>query len=195
MRTGAKALGLLLLAAVAAAPAVAGAFVVERVVATVGDQPILLSELQSRARPFLRQVMLKVPPGAHQTAAQSQVMKDLLDKMVDESLEARAAAEAHVTVAETEVRAALATIAASQGLTVRRLFAEAEARSGLCEEEYHDEIARQLLEGKMLELRVKGRVRAIREEVRGRQLFERMEREKRKWLDELRAKAHVTVRL
>jgi peptidyl-prolyl cis-trans isomerase SurA len=195
MRTGAKVLGLLLLAAVAVAPAAAGAFVVERVVATVGDQPILLSELQSRARPFLRQVILKVPPGAHQTAAQSQVMKDLLEKMVDESLEARAAADAHVTVNETEVRAALATIAASQGLTVRQLFAEADARSGLREEEYHDEIARQLLEGKLLELRVKGRVRASRGELRGRQLFDRMEREKKKWLDELRAKAHVTVRL
>ena len=79
----------------AAAPR-ADAVVVERIVAVIGDKPILLSELRARARPFLLQIVATVPAGAQQAAAQSQVLKDLLEKMVDEELEAQAAARASI---------------------------------------------------------------------------------------------------
>lgn len=177
MRTGAQLLGLLFLAAAAVAPAPARAVVVERVVAIVGDRPILLSELRTRARPFLLQIQLKVPPGAHQTAAESQVLKDLIDKMVDEQLESQAADKAHIQISEGEVNNAFANIAAAQNLTLPQLFRDAQARSGLTEQEYHDEIQRQLLEGKMLQLRVKGRVRVTEEDVKA--IFERTVRDEK----------------
>jgi peptidyl-prolyl cis-trans isomerase SurA len=41
----------------------AGAVVVERVVAVVGDRPILQSELRARAKPYLIQIARKMPPG------------------------------------------------------------------------------------------------------------------------------------
>jgi peptidyl-prolyl cis-trans isomerase SurA len=98
--------------------------------------------------------------------------------MVDEELAQQAADKAHVSVSETEIDNAFTNIAASQSLTVSQLFKEAEARSGLTEQEYRDEIRRQILEGKMLQLRVQGKVRVTEEDLKG--TYERTLRDERK---------------
>ena len=164
-------------ASIAFAPP-AEAVVVERVVAVVGDRPILLSQLRTRAKPFLRQIQQRVPTGAQQAAAESQVLKDLVEKMVDEELEAQAAEKAKITVTAEEVDNAFRNVAASQRITVAALFREALTKSGLSEQDYREEIRRQLLEGKMLQLRVKGRVRITEEDVKA--MFEKVKREERK---------------
>lgn len=168
----------LLAAAAFAAAAPAHAVVVERVVAVVGDRPILLSDLRTRARPFLLQIAAKVPPGPQQAAAESQVMKELIQKMVDEELESQAAERAHVNVTSEEVDNALRNIAQVQNLAVPDLVREAARQSGLTEQDYRDEIRRQILEGKMLQLRVKGRVRLTEEDVRG--MYDKTLRDERK---------------
>jgi peptidyl-prolyl cis-trans isomerase SurA len=155
----------------------AGAVVVERVVAVIGDRPILLSELRARAKPFLVEIAKKMPPGPQQAAAESQVFKELLEKMIDDELEGQAADKSKITVTADEVDAALRNIAGAQGLAVPDLVRNA-ARSGLTEQDYRDELRRQLLEGKMLQLRVKGRVRITEEDVKA--IFERTVREERK---------------
>lgn len=159
----------------------ADAIVVEKIVAIVGDKPILLSELRSRAKPFLVQILQNVPAGAQQAAAQSQLLKDLLDKMVNEELESQAAARSNITVSSQEIESAFENIAASQGLTKEKLFQEAHAKNGLSEQDYRDEMRRQIIEGKMLQLRVKGRVRITEEDVKT--MFERVVREERKLRD------------
>ncbi len=164
----------------AAAPR-ADAVVVERIVAVIGDKPILLSELRARARPFLLQIVATVPAGAQQAAAQSQVLKDLLEKMVDEELEAQAAARASITVTGQEIDNAFENIAASQGVTKEALFKAARARNGLTDQDYRDEMRRQILEGKMIQLRVKGRVRITEEDVKT--MYDRVVREERKLRD------------
>lgn len=156
----------------------AHAVVVERVVAVVGDRPILLSELRRRAKPFLLQVQLKVPPGPQQAAAESQVLKELIEKVIDEELEVQAADKAKIVVGSDEVDAAIRNVAQMQGLTVPELVREARNRSGMSEIDYRDEIRRQILEGKMLQLRVKGRVRITEEDVKG--IYERTLKEERK---------------
>ncbi|MDI3282371.1 peptidylprolyl isomerase [Polyangium sp. 15x6] len=173
------ALGLVLAAALAQQPA--EAIVVERIVAVVGDDPIMLSELRARAKPSLLQVQLRVRPGAEQAAAESQVFKDTLEVMIDQRLEAQAAERAGITVTPDEVENAFRNIANAQGLTTTEMFREAKARLGLSEQEYRDEIRRQILEGKMLQLRVKGRVRITEDDVKA--MYERTLREERKRRD------------
>jgi peptidyl-prolyl cis-trans isomerase SurA len=158
-------------------PRTAGAVVVERVVAVIGDRPILLSELRTRARPFLVEIARKMPPGPQQAAAESQIFKDLLERMIDDELEGQAADKAHLSVTSDEIDGALRNIAGAQGLTVPELVRNAQ-RSGLAEQDYRDELRRQLLEGKMLQLRVKGRVRITEEDVKA--MYERTLREERK---------------
>jgi peptidyl-prolyl cis-trans isomerase SurA len=153
------------------------ASVVERVVAVIGDRPILLSELRARARPFLVEIAKKVPAGPAQTAAESQVFKELLEKMIDDELEGQAADKAKVTVTAEEIDNALRNIAASQNKPLADLMRDA-LRSGLSEQDYRDELRRQLLEGKMLQLRVKGRIRITEEDVKA--MFERTVRDERR---------------
>lgn len=143
----------------------ARATVVERVVAVIGERAILLSDLRQRARPFMAKIYDQVPPGARRTAALSQLYKALLQRMIDEKLEQRAANRAHIIVSPQEVDKALARIAAQNGIGVERLVREAEA-SGLTESQYRSEVRHQVLEAKLLNLRLQGRIRVTPGDVR-----------------------------
>ncbi len=169
--------GLTLAAALSLSPP-AEAVVVERVVAIIGDKAVFLSDLRERGRPFLMVIQQKVPPGAQQAAAESQMFKELIEKIVDEELEAQAAQKANITVTAEEIDNAFRNIAAAQGTTVAALYKEAATKNGLSQQDYRDEIKRQLLEGKMLQLRVKGRVRITEEDVKA--MFDRTVREERR---------------
>jgi peptidyl-prolyl cis-trans isomerase SurA len=162
-------------------PATAHAVVVERIVAVVGDRPILLSELRQRARPFLAQILQKVPPGAQQAAAESQMFKELIERMVEEELEAQAADRARISVTAEEIDNAFRNIAAAQNKSVAKIFDDARTTSGLSDQDYRDEIRRQILEGKMLQLRVKGRLRLTEDDVRA--TFDKVVREERHRLE------------
>jgi len=170
------AAGLVIAGALAAPPA--DAIVIERVVAVIGDRPILLSELRHRARPFIAQVQTKVPPGAQQAAAESQVLRELIEKMVEEELISQAAEKSNIQVTSEEIESAFRNIAGSQQMSVAELIRLARTSSGLSEQEYRDEIRRQLLEGKMLQLRVKGRVRITEQDVQT--AYDRAVREERR---------------
>ena len=164
-------------AALSCAPRPARAAIVERVVAVIGDRPILLSELRKRAKPFLLQIASRLPPGPQQAAAETQVLKELIEKMIDDELEGQAADKGKVSVTADEIDAALRNIATAQSMTIPELVKSA-SRSGLTEQDYRDELRRQILEGKMLQLRVKGRVRITDEDVKA--MYERTLREERK---------------
>jgi peptidyl-prolyl cis-trans isomerase SurA len=155
-----------LLALAIAPPRTANAVVVEKVVAVVGDEAILLSDLQVRAQPFLRQIAQHMPPGPQRTAAESQMYKDLLNKLVEEELEAQAAKQSKTVVTPDDLDKALQSIAEQQGMTLSQLFEITEQKTGLSEQEYRAEIGRQVLEGKLLNLRVRGRIHITEEELK-----------------------------
>ena len=144
---------------------VARATVVERIVATVGERAILLSDLKRRAEPFMLQVQHTVPVGAQRSAAISQVYKAVLQKIVDEELLEKAAAQAKITITPAEIDEGLKRVAAQNKLTVEQVVSEAE-RAGLKESEYREELRRQLLEAKLLMVRLQGRIRLTEEDVR-----------------------------
>lgn len=152
-------------AAVLMTTGLAGATVVERVVAVVGERAILLSDLRQRARPFLVRIEQQGLAGAQRAAATSQVYAQLLERMVNEELEQRAANHANITVTAQEVEDALGRVAAENGVTVERVVQEA-MQSGLSERQYRQEIRRQLLEAKLLNLRVQGRLRVTEDDLR-----------------------------
>jgi peptidyl-prolyl cis-trans isomerase SurA len=155
--------GVALSAALLSSPA--QATVVERVVAVIGDRAILLSDLKSRAQPFLIQVTQGVQPGAQRSAAISQVYKGVLDKIVDEELEERAAIQAKITVTSKEIDEAIARVAAQNQIPVQKLLSEA-ARTGVTEQQYRDELRRQLLQAKLVNVRLQGRIRVTDEDLK-----------------------------
>jgi peptidyl-prolyl cis-trans isomerase SurA len=166
---------LLLVAAVCLAPA-ARATVVERIVATVGERAILLSDLKRRAEPFMLQIQQSVPAGAQRNAALSQVYKAVLQKIVDEELLEKAAAQAKVSITPTEIDEALKRVAGQNKLTVEQVLSEAE-RAGLPESKYREELRRQLLEAKLLNVRLQGRIRITEDDLRS--AYRKLELEER----------------
>jgi peptidyl-prolyl cis-trans isomerase SurA len=157
--------GLAAAASLASSPTVGRASIIERVVAVVGERPILLSELRHRARPFQYRVLATTQGAAQQAAAESEMYRDLLNRMIDDRLEEQAADKAHLAVSSDDVDAALRNIANAARISVRDLVGEAK-KQGLSEQDYRDEIRRQLLEGKLVQLRVRGRVRVTEEDAK-----------------------------
>ena len=131
----------------------------------IGDRAILLTDLKSRAQPFLVQVTQGVPPGAQRNAAISQVYKGVLDKIVDEELEERAAIQAKITISSKEIDEAIARVAQQNQLTPQKLLAEA-ARTGITEQQYRDELRRQLLQAKLVNVRLQGRIRVTDDDLK-----------------------------
>lgn len=167
--------GSALLAAVLATSA-ARATVVERIVATVGERAILLSDLRRRAEPFMLQVQQSVPVGPQRNAAISQVYKAVLQKIVDEELMEKAASQAKVTITPTEIDEALKRVAQQNKLTVEQVLSEA-AHAGMPESKYREELRRQLLEAKLLNVRLQGRIRITEEDLRA--AYQKIEAEER----------------
>lgn len=160
------------------APA-AEAVVIERVVAVVGDRAIWLSELRQRVRPYLLEIQARVPTEAQRAAAESEVMRQMLNRMVEDQLQAQAAIKMQVRVDVQEVDTAIARLAQSQDMTVQQLYADVQ-RSGVTAQEYRLEIRRQLLEGKLLDMRVKGQVRITEEDLLA--MYNRLQRDERRTL-------------
>ncbi len=139
----------------------AHATIVERVVAVVGERPILLSELRRRAKPFLRTL---TGSASARAGAQSKLFTEMLERMIDEELVRRAASRAQLTVSKAEVDAAVERVAKGNGVDMDTLIAEVE-RSGVTLSDYRRELRSQLLDAKVMQLRLQGRVRVSEDEL------------------------------
>ncbi len=139
-------------------PPVAQAAIVERIVAIVGSQAILLTEIRERALPLLVRIYGTIPEGSQRTQALSQVYSAVLERMVNEELEARAAKNSGISITSTEVEEALARVSSQNNMSVNQILGEAK-RSGLTEKAYRGELRRQLLQAKMTQLRLTGRIK------------------------------------
>lgn len=144
--------------AILARPAPAEGAIVERVVAVIGERPVLLSELRHRARPLLARIASQGVSSAQAAAMENEAYRELLNRMIDERLEEQQADKARLTITPEEIDAGIRQVAQQANLQPKDLLAEAR-RSGLTEQDYRDEIRRQVLEGKLLNLRVRSRVR------------------------------------
>src|SRR5262245_35863023 len=156
-----------------------GATVIERIVAVVGEQAILLSELRDRAQPFLRRMEQQPADAAQRAAATSELYRRLVQRLVEEELEQKAANRSNITVTPREIDDALGRIAQQNGVAVQRIIDEA-LNSGMTEQTYRQELRRQLLETKLLNLRLQGRMRITDDDVRG--AYQRLVLEERKQL-------------
>jgi peptidyl-prolyl cis-trans isomerase SurA len=179
-------LGALLLVAPAAQ-----AVPLDRVVAVVDDTPIFLSDLRARARPHLLQIEASKPPDATKRAAmESQLYRDLLQRLIDEALVARAASAAHLSVDRSEVDRAIEAVAQRAQLTRERLLEEAK-KQGFEPDDYRAEVSRQILEGKWLHMKSTKPPAGVDDATAAKHY----ETERKRLLEELRTKTFVDVRL
>jgi peptidyl-prolyl cis-trans isomerase SurA len=142
----------------------ARATIVERVVAVIGERPVLWTELLHRAAATRVQIRMQARDPNVISAQEQEMYKELLEHMIDERLEEQQADRAHIHVTPEEIDRAVTNIATqaqqTQGRPVTAADVLAEVhRRGLSEQDFRDEIRRQILEGKLIELRVRSRVR------------------------------------
>lgn len=143
----------------------AKAVLVERIVAVVGDQAILQTDLMARAAPYMARIQQELATESQRAASTTQLKKSLLGQLIDEELIARAARKARVVVTDREVDQALVRVAQQNGITMERLLGEI-AAAGLTEAKYREELRRQILDARVLSMRVATRVQVREEDLR-----------------------------
>lgn len=161
----------------------ARAEIVERVVAVVNDEPILLSDLRRRAVPLLPQVMTQASNEMERVARLEQLYKELLDHLIEEQLYRQAAKKRGVRVTDADVQRAIGNVQRQTGLQ-GDAFWQAVQEQGLSEAQYRKDLRRQLLRMKVLNERARGRVNISEQDVR-----EKYEERLRKANRELRFRA------
>jgi peptidyl-prolyl cis-trans isomerase SurA len=139
----------------------------------------LLSDLRDRARPILIQLYERIPAGPQRAAAESKILSELIERIVDEELEALVAARDSVRVSAEEVDKAMRNIARASGMPLAKLMENIHKDTGMTEVEYRQEIRRQVLEGKLLQRMVQNQ-RVTEKELR--EIYERVVRQERRIL-------------
>lgn len=144
------------------APVLAGT-VVDRVVAVVNDEVILLSEVDQMAGPTYREpVDLSTLEGRRKFDAHR---RKVLDSLIEKQLIAQKAKEMKIQVTMDEVRRAVEEVKKNNGLDDAQ-FKEALRQQGFSMDGYQKQLRQQLLELKVINQEVRSRISIADEEVR-----------------------------
>lgn len=144
----------------------ANADIVERVVATVNDRAIFLSDLRKRAVPFLPQIA-ESGTETERAARLKELYQELLNFLIEEELLKQVAADDGTLVTDADVEQAIVNIRTGNGLTEEE-FLEAVRTQGFTEDSYRRDLKKQLLRYKVINERVRSRVKITEDEVRRR---------------------------
>lgn len=159
-------LGAALLLTAAQAPAAAdpsAGEVIERIVAIVNGEVLLLSELRTRAAPFLTRVMQA--PEMQRMALLQQLYGELLTQLIDERLLEQEARKLSISVLSSDVERAIENVQRQNGLNDAD-FWEAVSGQGFSPEQYKADVRRQLLRLKVINQKVRSRINVTEEDVR-----------------------------
>jgi peptidyl-prolyl cis-trans isomerase SurA len=184
-----RVFALALTLAVTAEPA--QATIVERVVAVVGERPVLWTELLHRAAATRVQIRLQTRDPNVISVQEQEMYKELLERMIEDRLEEQQAERAHIRVTPEQIDRGIANLAAraeqanGHPVSAEDVLSEVRKR-GLTEQDFRDEIRRQILEAQLIELRVRPRVRVTEQDARA--YYQR-------WAADMRAQHLVDVRL
>jgi peptidyl-prolyl cis-trans isomerase SurA len=152
-----------LLAAARATPAHAEP--IERVVAVVNDEAVLLSDLRRRAAPYLEHALRGVTAETDQKARIKDLYKTLAQQLIDEELIEQTARKMTISTSSLEVDQAIDNVRRQSQLEEPQ-FWEAVKAQGFTEKQYRDDVRKQLLRLKVINQRVRSRVNISEQTVR-----------------------------
>lgn len=151
------------LALLAAAPAQAR--IVERIVAVVNEEILLLSDLEDRLRPLIPQLQ-QIPDQVAREQKLQELKRQMLGMMVDEELIRQEASKLKLDVSEKDLELAIKDVMRKNNLT-REQLDDALRQEGKSIESYKSQILRpQILRLRVLNVQVRSRVSVSDEEVR-----------------------------
>jgi peptidyl-prolyl cis-trans isomerase SurA len=139
--------------------------VIERIVAVVNGDPLLLSELRTRAAPFLARVMQA--PEMQRMALMQQLYGDLLTQLIDERLLEQESRKLSISITSTDVERAITNVQRQSGLKDAE-FWDAVRGQGFQPEQYKSDVRRQLVRLKVINQKVRSRINITEDDVRRR---------------------------
>jgi parvulin-like peptidyl-prolyl isomerase len=137
--------------------------IIERIVAVVGNDIILLSDLET-ALDQLVQAQMQAGQVIGE-AKKALLRREVLDTLISEKLIEQEIAKLHVDVTDEEVDRVVDNMMAANNLDKKR-FKQALAQQGLSLPEYREGIKKQLLKVKIIQLKVKNRVHISDQDVK-----------------------------
>ncbi len=159
--TRSLALALLLLAVPAQ-----GAELIDRVVAVVNKEPILLSDLDETLE-MVEDYELRGLEGDALVARRAELERELIDLLIGQELMEQAMDEGDLQVTDRDVEMAVADIARGNGLTVERLWEEVE-KQGLDLDTYRADVKKQVRQQRFIQMNIMPRIDISEEDVRNR---------------------------
>jgi len=151
---------------VALTASTAGADVIERVVGTVNNEAIFLSDLRKRAVPFLPRVA-EASTETERMSRLKELYDELLTYLVDEQLIRQLATSSGIRVTDADVDNAIENLRMQNNMTEEQ-FQQALDKQGFTTRQYRQDLKRQLVRLKVMNERVRSRVNVTEEEVRAR---------------------------
>ena len=146
----------LLVAVLLALPLWARAHVVEKIVAVVGGDIILKSEMEERARPFLGEAERESDPKIKEKKRQT-ILREVLERMIDEQLILQQASDLKVTVTQDDIDKAVEDIRRQNNINQEQLV-EALKEQGMTLPGYRQDLKRQITRLKVISIAVRSRV-------------------------------------
>lgn len=145
----------------------ARAEIVERVVAVVNDDAIFLSDLRTKAAPFLERAMSAPNERARQAAIEA-VYEQVLEVLINQRLILQAAEDDDITVSTSDVDDAIETMEEESGLSGDDFWDAVAAQGFASREAFRRDIREQLLQYRVLNARVRSRVNITEDDVHAR---------------------------
>jgi parvulin-like peptidyl-prolyl isomerase len=149
---------------VGAGAGAAGAHVVERIVAVIGTDVILQSELDERARPYLGEAERETDPKIREKK-KTTITREVLERMIDEQLIVQQAADLKVTVTSEDVDKGVEEVKHQNNINTEQ-FLSALKEQGMTLASYRQDLKRQITRLKVVGIAVRSRVTVSDDDVK-----------------------------
>lgn len=158
-------IGMGVLVFTATATASAASEVLDRIVAVVNEDIILLSELEERMEPYAQRIRQQGFDQDRERQMLFNVREEMLNRLVDEKLTDQEIKRNDIQVGETEIDSTIERIKAANTFTDEdlRRFLEQEQ---MTMEQYREQIREQLLRTRLVNYQVKSKIVITEEEIR-----------------------------
>ena len=148
-----------------AASGICLADVLDRIVAVVNDDIILLSEVNAGLKPYVEKIRAMGYPEEQEKHMISRLSGDLIEKMINQRLTIQQADQMGISVSDEEVERTIARIKESGGYTEAQLK-EQMIQEGFSMPDYRKEIRDQLIRTKLVDYEVKSKIVVTEEDIR-----------------------------
>ena len=145
-------------------PEVRAAVVVERVVAVVNKDIVLLSELNQRVQAYLPQI-LKIANPRNRMRALRRVQFQQLNRIIEEKLILKEAVRRKLSVSAAEINRAIQSVMRQNNVGYKELVSALKAQ-GYTMARYRSELRRQILKIKTINMAVRSRISVSDDDVR-----------------------------